>query len=301
MLYRDDAAGFAGGLPEDRDFSSGLLETMRAHRGQIPLLSLHLARLYRCGVLQATVLDDIARAAQDLAGRTEGWPGGARIRLRYGWFHGGQMGDVSPRLRWDLTAVALEVATAWDNGVALYVCETPLEPLATVSPFLLSKTRNGAAQEPVRGCKLLCRDNYRAAAAELSQFGASTSPADIQAEGAVAEREGLIRDPQGRVIEGLRTNLLIRRGGAWWTPDLTYFGVRGVMREWLAGRVEIIEDDIVLANLEQADALAVCNSVRGVVPVIKLFAGDRVLFDSRRHVDPALVELQELVHRVLWQ
>ena len=85
--------------------------------------------------------------------------------------------------------------------------------------------------------------------------------------------EGLVCDADGQVVSATAANLLVLRGGRWLTPPLERCGVAGVLRGWLleAGlvTVEPLSRDAVLA----ADALALCNAVRGILPVGRL--GDR--------------------------
>ena len=98
--------------------------------------------------------------------------------------------------------------------------------------------------------------------------------------------EGLMRDMAGAPICATAANLLVLRDGRWSTPRVDACGVAGVLRGWLLdqGLAEFAEHSP--AEVESADALALCNAVRGILPVVSLGARAWTLH-------PALVELQE--------
>jgi 4-amino-4-deoxychorismate lyase len=82
--------------------------------------------------------------------------------------------------------------------------------------------------------------------------------------------EGLVRDYADHVIEGTMTNLFIVKDEKIFTPDLTFCGIKGVMREFIMQRcntwgidVEVLST-IKMEQLLMADALFLCNSVIGV-------------------------------------
>jgi len=90
--------------------------------------------------------------------------------------------------------------------------------------------------------------------------------------------EGIMRDVDGYVIEGTRTNLFFSEKGKLCTPALTYADVNGVLRELLIEKMPaeiIIEDKITLERLLQADELFLCNSVIGVWPIKELVNADK--------------------------
>jgi 4-amino-4-deoxychorismate lyase len=88
--------------------------------------------------------------------------------------------------------------------------------------------------------------------------------------------EGLVCDLAQRVVGATAGNVFVRVGDMLCTPDLSRCGVAGVCRaaiiaERLAG-VDVVVRDILRADIEQADEVFVCNSVRGVLPVSSLDA-----------------------------
>jgi 4-amino-4-deoxychorismate lyase len=87
--------------------------------------------------------------------------------------------------------------------------------------------------------------------------------------------EGLMRDIDGRVVEGTMTNLFIVRDGCLNTPDLSRCGVLGVMRGEVlrlarSAGVGATVTDLMPADLATADEVFVCNSLIGVWPVRKI-------------------------------
>ena len=235
---------------------------MRAHKGSIPLWSLHAERLTRSAGLGGDVLKAITTAVSSAAERTRSWPHGARVRLRYGLVAGAS----AQTPRWDIEVAPLAECSPWDNGALLGICDTRLSTTDTQSPFARFPvdSSSGSVQRGERGCKLLSRNTYERAASEWAQAASGCGPL----------LEPLLLDPAGMVIEGVRSNLLVRTGSHWLTPRLDEFGVRGVMLRWLAGQTEIGEDVLQPSDLERAEELAICNSVRGVIPA-KLLGDDR--------------------------
>jgi 4-amino-4-deoxychorismate lyase len=95
----------------------------------------------------------------------------------------------------------------------------------------------------------------------------------IKAE--LAERdvdELVVLDQSDAVIEVSAANLMFCKNGQWYTPTLDQAGVKGVMRQHLMAHLLVTEGNFGLADLQQADALLICNALMGVVPV-KQFAG----------------------------
>ncbi|SHE65144.1 4-amino-4-deoxychorismate lyase [Microbulbifer donghaiensis] len=179
----------------------------------------------------------------------------AKLRLRCGLVEG--------RQQWDLSLLPLEATPELEQGIRLFPCQTRLEIVETANP----------------GCKTLQRTRYNRASTEL--------PAGVTVD-------GLLRDSGGRVIESLRCNLLAWRDGQWITPDLHRCGVRGVMMSWLGGHFALAERDMDLDTLCAAEEVALCNSVRGVMPVTELIGV------CRWPLGPEVRRLQQLIAEELW-
>lgn len=92
--------------------------------------------------------------------------------------------------------------------------------------------------------------------------------------GSGAYQEGLMRDYQGNVIEGVFSNIFLVKGNRVTTPDLTECGVRGVMRDWLLQQlreqeITVEETPVTLDDFTLADECFFCNSVFGIWPVTR--------------------------------
>jgi 4-amino-4-deoxychorismate lyase len=110
-----------------------------------------------------------------------------------------------------------------------------------------------------------------------------------------AEQSGfddlLVCDQQDFLIEATAANLLLWRDGQWWTPELRQAGVAGVMRQLLLDTGLVNTTLLPLADLAKATAMALCNALTGIVPVLSV-AGRPL------DVEPAL-QLQQQVDVLL--
>ncbi len=98
-------------------------------------------------------------------------------------------------------------------------------------------------------------------------------------------QEGLMLDSEGYVVEGTMTNVFIEKDQQWMTPKLDRAGVKGVMRQWIMrnshyANIECTEKNIELPEVENADAIFICNSVVGIWPVNALDNRQFELSDS---------------------
>ena len=82
--------------------------------------------------------------------------------------------------------------------------------------------------------------------------------------------EGLLCDGTGAVVSAISGNLFMRRAGRWLTPAIRDCGIEGVGRAWLLDTLPVEIADLRPSEVETADALFVCNSVRGILPVAAL-------------------------------
>ena len=84
-----------------------------------------------------------------------------------------------------------------------------------------------------------------------------------------AQREGfdevLFLNTRGEVTEGARSNVLVQLGDAWYTPPVSCGLLGGVYRRHLLQtRADVAERVLRLEDLYRADALYICNAVRGL-------------------------------------
>ncbi|MCO7187146.1 MULTISPECIES: aminodeoxychorismate lyase [unclassified Pseudoalteromonas] len=77
----------------------------------------------------------------------------------------------------------------------------------------------------------------------------------------------LVMDLQGLVIESSAANILICKDRHWYTPDLSQCGIQGVYLSSLQLHNPITAVSLNLESVYAADAVYVCNSLMGLVPV----------------------------------
>lgn len=106
-----------------------------------------------------------------------------------------------------------------------------------------------------------------------------------------AIHEGLMLDTEGHVACATAANVFAYIGGRWLTPPVHRRGVAGVARAWvLANMPEAAEAELTPADVESAEALFLCNAVRGILPVGSLG-------EHRWAAHPALDELRRRLAR----
>ncbi|WP_169449488.1 aminodeoxychorismate lyase [Oceanobacter kriegii] len=103
-------------------------------------------------------------------------------------------------------------------------------------------------------------------------------------------QEAVMLDTAGNVTEGCYSNLYIAHKGQWLTPIIDQCGVNGVIRRWLIAEGQVKEAQISLAQLEQADAIALSNSLTGIVPVKQL---QQRLFDTSHSMWQPMKRMQQ--------
>lgn len=82
--------------------------------------------------------------------------------------------------------------------------------------------------------------------------------------------EGLLCDALGAVTGAISGNLFVRIEGRWLTPPVDRCGIAGVCRAWLLRQGCAREQRLTPAAVEAAEAMFLCNSVRGILPVHSL-------------------------------
>ncbi|MDZ5602192.1 aminodeoxychorismate lyase [Pseudomonas sp. RP23018S] len=223
-------------------YGDGLFETIAVRAGWPSLLDAHLARLaLGCQRLRipadlALVRDEVVRYASAVG------EGVVKLILTRGDSARGYAGAPTAAPRRILQAGPLPQypdAHA-EAGVRLFACQTRL-----------------AEQPLLAGLKHLNR---------LEQVLARAEWQDAE------HVEGLVRDTQGRVVEGVYSNLFLVRHDQLITPDLSRCGVAGVMRAALMEQagvlgIAVTVRDVLIEELQQADEVFVCNSVYGIWPV----------------------------------
>ncbi len=225
--------------PDDRGlaYGDGLFETMRVHAGRVPLWPRHCERLHRGAQQLAMPLPRMSTVEAQIEDVIDGCDAGVlKLLATRGSGGRGYSPPGEPTPTWMLALHPLPAMPA--QGVRLHWCETRL-----------------AMQPRLAGIKHCNRLEQVLARAECVQAGCD---------------EGLMRSSAGDVVCATAANLLLLRDGVWSTPPVEACGVAGVCRGWLleSGLVGIAESTP--RQVESADALALCNAVRGILPVASL-------------------------------
>ena len=95
-----------------------------------------------------------------------------------------------------------------------------------------------------------------------------------------------MRDMVGNPVCATSANLLVLRDGRWTTPPVDLCGVAGVLRGWLLDQGLVALASLSMDDVESAQALALCNAVRGILPV-------RALGAREWPTHPAVADLQK--------
>lgn len=241
VVYRGDARVEAWPI-DSRGvaYGDGLFETMRAHDGVVPWWNAHWARLERGAQRLRVRLPDRTRVEIAMSALLDGGSGVIKLLVSRG--SGGRgyapSGDAEPV--WALSRHACPDAPPSD-GLVLRWCALRL-----------------GVQPALAGIKHCNRLEQVLARAEWTDPGV---------------HEGLLRDVEGRVVCATAANVFVRLNGRWRTPRVDRCGVAGVCRGWAIDRLDAVETDLTAADVEGADALFVCNAVRGILPAVRL--GDR--------------------------
>lgn len=83
--------------------------------------------------------------------------------------------------------------------------------------------------------------------------------------------DGLMCDGNDAVICATSANLFIYRADKWRTPDLSKCGVNGVARQWFLSHIpDIGIESLSRADVESAQAVFLCNAVRGMMEVNRI-------------------------------
>lgn len=95
--------------------------------------------------------------------------------------------------------------------------------------------------------------------------------------------EGLMLDPEGRLIEGTRSNLFVVKRGIVHTPDLGRCGVNGIIRDAVLAAcrregIPVTVEPLATAALTMVDEVFICNSIIGIRPVTRVGCGAGITF-----------------------
>lgn len=218
-------------------YGDGLFETMRVQAGAVPWWDAHWARLALGAARLGIALPDAAFArAQAGALFADGGDGVLKLVVARGGIARGYAPQAGAPPAWQLSRHPLPAPPA--AGLRLHWCDTRL-----------------ALQPALAGIKHCNRLEQVLARAECDAAGCD---------------EGLVRDTEGFVVSATAANLFVLRGGRWSTPPVDRCGVAGVCRARLLPALHAQEARLSVADVEGADAVFLCNAVRGILPVASL-------------------------------
>lgn len=243
-LYAGDARA-AALTPAHRGiaYGDGLFETMRVHDGAVPWWERHHARLRRGARRLAIRLpSDAFLAGEVTAAACDAGIGVLKLVCSRGAGGRGYAPDPGAPCDWQLSTHPLPAPPA-AAGLSLRWCTTRL-----------------ALQPQLAGLKHCNRLEQVLARAEWNAGQHESGDED----------EGLMLDLAGHVVCATSANLFVLRGARWATPAVDQCGVAGVCRGVLLELLQAEETRLSQQDVVGADAVVLCNAVRGILPVARL-------------------------------
>ena len=233
-------------------YGDGLFETMRAFRGDAPWWPAHWQRLQRGARALRLPLPDENLVRAEGKRLLDSGDGVLKLIVTRGAGGRGYAASTEAEPHWILSRHPLP-PPAPGSGLALRWCDTRL-----------------ALQPALAGIKHCNR---------LEQVLARNEWDDP------AVHEGLLRSADGDVVSATAANVFVLHEGAWKTPLLDRCGIAGVCRAWALAALDASEARLAVTEVEAADAVFLCNAVRGILPVARLGA-------RSWRVHPRVMELQ---------
>ena len=142
----------------------------------------------------------------------------------------------------------LRLQLDFDGGISF--SSAPLAPLPETPVRVRLAERPIGSELPLLRHKVTLRGRY------------DTELALAEAQGAF---DTLCFNARGELTEGARSNVFVRLGGAWFTPPLSAGLLPGVMRSVLLENPALAANERTIPRdlLDEAEALIVCNALRG--------------------------------------
>jgi 4-amino-4-deoxychorismate lyase len=238
----DGVPDSAGGPDRGSQFGDGVFETMAAANGRIPALERHLQRLERGCVALGLPEPDRDRLVRDIESLL---PSARRAVIKV---------IVGPAGTGRGYARPAGAGLTHRVGCLPWPSRLPETLSVTVCRIRL------AAQPALAGIKHCNRLEQILARREVDAAGAD---------------EGLMRDRDDRIVEGVAANVFVVRHGVLQTPPLDQCGVAGVMRSRVLEAAEQLGvatqvTPLLLTDILEADELFMTNSLIGVRRVHRL-------------------------------
>lgn len=223
-------------------YGDGVFETMRAHRGTLPWWDAHWSRLERGASRLHLTLPDQAQVRHEAEALLAGEDAVLKLIVTRGSGGRGYAPEADAVPSWIVSRHPVPSPSPAE-GIVLRWCDTRL----AIQPLLAG----------IKHCN------------RLEQVLARAEWNDAAVAG-VDAFEGLMRSTEGDVVCATAANLFVHRGDRWFTPRLDRCGVAGLCRDWVLGKTGAEEVRLDVTDVETADAVFLCNAVRGILPVAKL-------------------------------
>lgn len=278
MSFQTLINGAAGAMLPVTDrglaYGDGLFETLRVLKGRAVLFDAHWRRLaWSAERLGLPLAFSPEQVQGEIWQSVSGGDGVAKLILSRGSGGRGYRCPENPAVQRIIQGMPLPPVDPehYQEGVAMRSCQTRL-----------------AEQPALAGLKHLNR---------LEQVLARREWQDTVFEGLMLSQSGL-------PVEATMGNLFVIKGDQIWTPDLSLCGVAGVMRAtlltWLEQQSVKVSVSLDSASLFSADAVLICNSVRGVIPVRHWYSEQGALLQTWSSADnPWLGRMMQAMHPAL--
>lgn len=239
-------------------YGDGLFETLRVHRGEVPWWNDHWSRLRHGAARLGLPLPDAARVRDEAKSLfANGGDGVLKLLVTRGAGERGYAPPADPVSTWIVSRHAVPAMPK--RGLNLHLCEFRI-----------------ASQPALAGIKHCNRLEQVLARAEAERAGAD---------------EGLVLDSTGKAVGATAANLFALVDGRWVTPAIVDCGIAGVCRAKLLPALGADERALSPVEVESADAVFLCNAVRGILPVARLGARE---WPSPPAIAAAMIELSRL-------
>jgi len=207
-------------------YGDGLFETMRCQAGKLPLLPVHLERLFagmqalgmeRPPYFNTTFFEEEIKKILPAAGTV-------RVRLLLTRKEGGADFLI------EAYPVKISPPTIPESGIlnGIRIAPSALTPFKTANrlPYVIA----------------------------------------TQARRALRWEEGVLLNQEGRVADGCHSNIFARIEGVWRTPSVAEGALAGVMRSWIIHAMgdSLIAGPLRAEDLEKADEIWFSNALQGI-------------------------------------
>ncbi len=227
-------------------YGDGVFETMLSVKGEIPLWDIHLARL-ECSLKQLNIQPFDTNGLFDM------------------------IKNNLDKTRQQI----IKLTVTRGIGPRGYAPPIPCKPTSIIS---ITNREPGDALLRTNGFKIKLCETYYARQVKLAGLKHLNRLEQILARMEIAHTghaEGIMLDQTGKVISATMHNLFLVKDGAISTPDLTFSGVAGVMRQLVIGlahdeNIPVTIKEISMDELLSADELFLTNSIDGVWPICEL-------------------------------